>query len=108
MTERGASVSTHWTRIRKTSCSNPGADPSDRVFFVVFLSHQWARCGKALDHGLDGPGWIQGVGEVEIFLHFFVSRLVPGVHSGSYKMSTGELYPGVNAFECRTSHPTSS
>ena len=29
--------------------------------------------GKALVYGLDGPGSIPGVGEVEIFLHSFVS-----------------------------------
>ena len=34
--------------------------------------------GKALGYGLDGPGSIPGVGEVEIFLHSFVSRLVLG------------------------------
>ena len=34
--------------------------------------------GKALGYGLDGPGSIPGVGEVEIFLHFFVPRLVLG------------------------------
>ena len=53
--------------------------------------------GKALGYGLDGPGSIPGVVEVEmflhsfgmeIFLHFFVSRLVLGVYSASYKMST--------------------
>ena len=34
--------------------------------------------GKALSYGLDGPGSIPGVGGVEIFLHFFVSRLALG------------------------------
>ena len=34
--------------------------------------------GKALDYGLDGPGSIPGVGGMEIFLHFFMSRLVLG------------------------------
>ena len=34
--------------------------------------------GKALGYGLDGPSLIPGVGEVEILLHSFVSRLVLG------------------------------
>ena len=34
--------------------------------------------GKALGYGRDGPGSIPGVGEVEIFLHSFVSRQVLG------------------------------
>ena len=34
--------------------------------------------GKVLGYGLDGPGLIQGVGGVEIFLHSFVSRLALG------------------------------
>ena len=31
-----------------------------------------------LGYGLDGPGSISGVGEVEIFLYSFVSRLALG------------------------------
>ena len=34
--------------------------------------------GKRLGYGLDDPGSITGVGEVEIFLHSLVSRLVLG------------------------------
>ena len=47
--------------------------------------------GKALSCGLDGPDSIPDVGGVEIFLHSFVW---PGVHSTSYKMSTGEFPRG--------------
>ena len=31
---------------------------------------------EALGYGLDGPGSIPGDGEIEIFLHSFMSRLV--------------------------------
>ena len=34
--------------------------------------------GKALGHGLDGPGSIPDVGGLEIFLHSFFSTLVTG------------------------------
>ena len=46
--------------------------------------------GKALSYGLDGSGSIPGVGEVEIFVRV---QTGPGVHSASYKMSTGG-FPG--------------
>ena len=49
---------------------------------------------KALDYGLDGSGSILGVGGVEIFLHSFRVQTGPGVHSTSYKMSTGEFPRG--------------
>ena len=34
--------------------------------------------GKALGNGLDGPGSISASGGMEIFLHFFLSRLALG------------------------------
>ena len=59
----------------------------------------WLRAGWP---GFDP--WCRRGGD---FIHSFVSRLVLGVHSTSYKMSTG-LSPEVKAAERRTSHPNSS
>ena len=39
---------------------------------------QVAQTVRCLGYGLNGPGSIQGVGGVRIFLHSFVSRLVLG------------------------------
>ena len=63
--------------------------------------------GKALGYGLDGPGSIPGVGGGGDFSSLLRVQTGPGVHSTSYKMSTGG-FPGVKAAERRTSHPTSS
>ena len=43
------------------------------TFFVYF---NLISNGEALGYGLDGPGSIPGDGEVEIFLHSFMFRLV--------------------------------
>ena len=45
---------------------------------LIYLRGPGGSSGKALGHGLDGPGSIPGVGGVEIFLHSFVSRLALG------------------------------
>ena len=60
--------------------------------------------GKALGYGLDGLG-VGGGGDFSSLLRV---QTGPGVHSTSYKMSTGEFPRGVKAAERRTSHPTSS
>ena len=44
---------------------------------------------KAFDYGLDGLGSIQCIGGVEIFL--LRVQTGPGVHSASYKISTGGI-----------------
>ena len=50
--------------------------------------------GKALRYGLDGPGSIPGVGGGGDFSSLFRVQTGPGVHSTSYKMSTGEFPRG--------------
>ena len=45
--------------------------------------------GKALSYGLDGPGSIPGVGGGGDFSSLLRVQTGPGVHSASYKMSTG-------------------
>ena len=45
---------------------------------TLYIGGPGGSSGKALSYGLDGPGSIPGVGEVEIFLRSFVSRLVLG------------------------------
>ena len=62
---------------------------------------------KALRYGLKGLGSIPGGGGVEIFLHFFVSRLALGPTSPPVKMIT-RAFPEVKATERTASHPTSS
>ena len=49
--------------------------------------------GKALDYGLDGPGSTPGIGGVEIFLHFFLSRLVLGSTQPPTQLVPG-AFPG--------------
>ena len=62
---------------------------------------------KTIDYRLDSPGSIPGVGGGGDFSSLLRVQTGPGVHSASYKMSTGGLSPGVKAAERRTSHPTS-
>ena len=50
--------------------------------FVIMIP-----CAVALEYGLDGLGSIPGVRGVEIFS--LRVQTGPGVHSASYKMSTG-------------------
>ena len=45
---------------------------------INIITIQGGSSGKALGYGLDGLGSIPNVGGVEIFLHFFVSRLALG------------------------------
>ena len=58
--------------------------------------------GKKLGYGLHGPGSIPGVGGAE-FSSLLRVQTGPGVHSTSYKMSTG-AFLGVKTAERRTSH----
>ena len=50
--------------------------------------------GKALSCGLDGPGSIPGVGGGGDFSSLLRVQTGSGVHSTSYKMSTGEFLRG--------------
>ena len=50
--------------------------------------------GKALGYGLDGPGLIPGVGGGGDFTSLLRVQTGPGVHSISYKMSSGEFLQG--------------
>ena len=43
---------------------------------VLVVAGPGSSSGKAMGYGLDGPGLILGVGEVEIFLRSFMSKLV--------------------------------
>ena len=45
------------------------------MFSLSLCGLESSSC-KAIDFGLTGPGSIPGVGEVKIFLHSFVTRLV--------------------------------
>ena len=56
-----------------------------------------------LGEGLGGPGSISGVGEMEIFLDSFLSRLILGSIQPPVK-----LVLGVKMAKCRARHPTSS
>ena len=47
--------------------------------------------GKALGYGLDDPGSIPDVGGGGDFSSLLHVQTDPGVHSTSYKMSTGEF-----------------
>ena len=89
------------------------------IFFLVLLvlllftfpnvGESGSSTGKAFVYGQGGPGSIPGVGGVEIFLHFFVSRLVLGSIQLPVKwVDYRGLSPGIKAAERRTSHPTSS
>ena len=60
----------------------------------------WLRAGR--------PGFDPGCRKSGEFSSLLRVQNDPGVHSGSCKMSTGGLSPGVKAAERRTSHPTSS
>ena len=55
-----------------------------------------------LDYELDGQGSITGIGEVEIFLHSFVSRLVLKYTQPPIKCV---FSPGVKAVGFKTNHP---
>ena len=66
-----------------------------------------AQASRLLAMGLDGPGSIPGVGGGGDFSSLLSVQTGPGVHSTSYKMSSGE-FPGVKAVKRRASHPTSS
>ena len=60
-------------------------------------SGKYIYCGsggsssKALGYELDGPGSIPGVGGGGDFSSLLRVQTGPGVHSTSYKMSTGEF-----------------
>ena len=66
------------------------------------LSLPGSSSGKVLGYRLGGPGSIPGVGEVEIFLHTFVSRLVLGSTQPPIKW-VPRAFPGIKAVERRTS-----
>ena len=69
---------------------------------------QIAQAARRVATGLDGSDSIPSVGEVEIFLHSFVPRLVLGIQSISYNMSTGGLSAGIRAADRRTNHASPS
>ena len=48
------------------------------IIIIIYTCRQDSSSGKDLDYGLGALGSILGVEVVEIFLHFFVTRLVPG------------------------------
>ena len=85
--------------------AGPGSIPGRIIFPVWDFGGPCGSNGKALGYALDGPGSIPAVGGVEIFLHFFVSRLV----LASTELPTKwvpEAFSGIKAAERKTS-PTS-
>ena len=68
---------------------------------------QVVQAARRFATGWMAPGSIPGIGGGGDFSSLLRVQIGPGVHSTSYKMSTGEFL-GVKATERRTSHPTSS
>ena len=62
-------------------------------FLIMLGVGQVAQAARRLAAGLDGPGSIPGVGGGDFSSHLRV-QTGPGVHSTSYKMSTGEFPRG--------------
>ena len=65
----------------------------DKFYYALelVLDGPGGASGKALRYGLDGPGSIPGVGGGGDFSSLLRVQTGPGVHSTSYKMSTGEF-----------------
>ena len=69
---------------------------------ILYLNTMHCRPGsstsKALGYGLDVPGSIPGVGEVEIFLYSFLSRLVLGSTQTPIKLLYFNSYSAVAVY----------